>query len=176
LPFVHPQQQTHQLQWWGDADATVAYCQETVDRICRDFGGDRCALILAGFSRGAIACNYIGLHDDAIAGLWLAFVAHSHYDGVRKWPYVDSDRPSALQRLERLRGRPQFISHETSVAETRDYLQQSGVMGDFTFVSLPFPNHTDSWVLRDLPERQQLRQWVDDILSRRKRTDLDVRP
>jgi len=35
---------------------------------------DRAAVILSGFSRGAIGCNYLGLHNEEIAGLWLAFI------------------------------------------------------------------------------------------------------
>ena len=71
-----------------------------------------------------------------------------------------SGRASARKRLERLRGRPQWISHERSVTETRIYLNSTGVKGDFTFVALPYANHTDAWVLRDLPERKKVREWL----------------
>lgn len=166
LPFVNSAEKKQQLQWWGDADATVAYCKAAVDLICNEYGGDRSKLILAGFSRGAIACNYIGLRDDSIAPLWRAFIVHSHYDGVRSWPYADSDRDSALMRLERLKGRPQFVSHEGNVDATREFLEKSGAKGAFTFVSLPFLNHTDNWVLRPVPPRQQLRDWVKNVLRK----------
>ena len=167
LSFVSDGGEEVQLQWWGDAEASVRYCKRVVDRVCRAFGGDRGAVILAGFSRGAIACNYMGLRDDSIAGLWLAFVAHSHYDGVRVWPYADSDRRSALRRLVRLRGRPQFISHEGSVAATQEYVLGTGVEAPFTFVPLPYRNHTDTWVLRDVPERRRLREWLRSVLEGR---------
>ena len=83
---------------------------------------------------------------------------------MRSWGYVGDDRASALERLKRLRGRPQFISHEGSTKETRDYLEQTGVQGRFTFVDLPFRNHTDRWVLRDIPERERLRRWLKEII------------
>jgi hypothetical protein len=165
LPYVSKSRQHNQLEWWGDVEATVSYCKFAVAEICDIYGGDSSAVLLAGFSRGAIACNFIGLHDDEIAALWKAFVAHSHYDGVRLWPYAGSDRRSALQRLERLQGRPQFISHEGSVQETKDYLQQVGADGAFAFQALPYRNHTDSWVLRDIPERNTLRVWVQNVLK-----------
>jgi hypothetical protein len=41
----------------------------------------------------------------------------------------------------------------------------AGVPGRFTFVDLPYRNHTDVWVLRDIPERRRLRQWVRDVLA-----------
>jgi hypothetical protein len=150
--------------WWGDADETAAYCVATVRQVCRDFGGDEKALVLCGFSRGSIACNYIGLRNDTIAPLWRAFICHSHYDGVRTtWPYADADRASALARLQRLSGRPQFISHEGSVDDTRRYLEGSGVRGMFTFSALPFRNHTDLWALRDCEQRRKVRAWLRSL-------------
>jgi hypothetical protein len=70
-----------------------------------------------------------------------------------------------MTRLQRLRGRPQWISQESSVAETEKYLRGTGVAGDFTFVSMPFGNHTDQWVLRDLPERTKAREWLRRVLA-----------
>lgn len=50
--------------WWGDKQATVDYCKVNLPRICERFGGDRDNVISGGFSRGAMATNYIGLADD----------------------------------------------------------------------------------------------------------------
>lgn len=165
LPYVNAAHQANEVLWWGDAEATVAYCVDAVDRVCRDYGGDPAAVILAGFSRGAIACNYIGLRNDRIARLWRAFIAHSHYDGVRSWGYAGDDRAAALGRLQRLGGRPQFVSHERSVEETRGYLESTGVQAPFTFQRIPYDNHRDDWVLRNIPERQVLRDWVGQVLG-----------
>jgi hypothetical protein len=167
LPFVDSRVKRNQILWWGDTDATVDYCKKAVAQVCSEFGGDSRCIFLAGFSRGAIACNYIGLRDAEIAKLWLAFIPYSHYDGVRTWPYADCDRASALGRLERLNGRAQFIVHENSVEDTRTYLESTGVRAPFTFVTLPFRNHNDAWVLRDVPSRRQLRAWVKQILKER---------
>ncbi len=164
LPYVSKDRKSNQSQWWGDANATADYCKAVVPRICRDYGGDPSAVFIAGFSRGSIACNYIGLRDDDIAGLWRGFICHSHYDGVRRWRYAGSDLKSAAERLKRLKGRPQFISHENSVDETRQYLKEACPAGNFTFLPLPYRNHTDKWVLRDIPQRKQLRQWLAEVL------------
>ena len=165
LPYVDPVNQRNQLTWWGDADATAAYARRTVDQVCRDFGGDRRRLVLAGFSRGAIACNYIGLRDKAIAGLWRGFFAYSHYDGVRQWNYPEDDRVSALKRLQRLGRRPVFACHERSVEATREYLAGTGVRGRFTLRALPFRNHNDAWVLRNVPLRREARAWLTSLVS-----------
>jgi hypothetical protein len=165
LPYISSDGQRNQRYWWGDVKATVEYCLTAVPEICRDYGGDPSAVLLAGFSRGAIACNYVGLHDDRIADLWLAFFAHSHYDGVRPWDYAGSDRASAAQRLRRLRGRAQFISHEGAVQDVQAYLEQANADGRFTFQAIPYRNHTDTWVLRDIPARAALREWVQYVLA-----------
>lgn len=164
LPFVDLKNKKNATQWWGDVAATVEYCQETVKRTCEHFGGDAGKVFLAGFSRGAIACHYIGLHNDEIASLWRGFICHSHYDGVRSWGYPGSDRASALVRLQRLGHRPEFISQEMSIDATKEYLAAACPTGRFTFLSLPYPNHTDAWVLRDIPERRQLRDWFQKTL------------
>lgn len=163
LPFLDPKTKRHALKWWGDPDLTAQYCREVVEVICRDYRGDPDRVVLAGFSRGAIACGYIGLRDVATAKLWRAMVIHSHYDGVRRWGYADDDAGAARTRLQRFAGKPQFVSHERSVDAARRFLAGSNV--EATFLALPFPNHTDTWVLKDLPERRQLREWLKKVLE-----------
>jgi hypothetical protein len=168
LPFVeitNDKKQNAKL-WWGDVGESVRYCHAAIDQTCARFGGDPAALILCGFSRGAIGCNFIGLHDDRIASRWRAFFCYSHYDGVRTtWPYANADRVSALDRLRRLRERPQFICMERSTTAIEDYLKQTGIAGDFTYVTIPFANHNDRWVLRGVPERKMAREWLARVLT-----------
>lgn len=167
LPQVSGDHRTNQLMWWGDPVATVDYALEAVPFLCDRYAAEPHQVLLCGFSRGAIACNYIGLRDRRIAGLWRAFFCHSHYDGVRSWGHADDDAAAARARLGRLGGRPQFISHEGSAQPTRDFLAASDIDAPFTFLDLPYRNHTDSWVLRDLPERRALRVWAARALSPR---------
>lgn len=162
LPFVDNPQGYLQnsTTWWGDIEKSKRYCIDTVEDVCRRFGGDPKRVIVAGFSRGAIACFYIGLHDDEIAALWAGFFCHSHLDGVRtNWPYPEADRASALVRLKRLGSRPVWISQEGGVREIQDYLSETGVSGDFVFEVFPWPQHTVHWILRDIPIRQKARLW-----------------
>jgi hypothetical protein len=124
-------------------------------------------VILVGFSRGAIGCGYLGLHDDAIADVWLAFIAYSHYDGVRRWGYPGDDRTAALERLRRLRGRASFICQEGGTTETEAYLRETGVDAPFTFAATGFRNHSDAWILRPSPARDALRAWLAEVLRTR---------
>lgn len=174
LPFLNDAGDALALTWWGDPpthrpDATVAYAKRAVPAICAAFSGDPERVILCGFSRGAIACNAIGLHDDAIAKLWRGFVCYSHYDGVRSWPFAGSDRASALTRLRRLGSRPQFLCQEgapsagVGLDATRAYLKDSGIAGDFTFAGTGFRNHNDAWLLRPSPTRDAAREWLSRV-------------
>lgn len=168
MPFVKKtgDQLENAATWWGDVEETKRYCKKTVAYVCEKYGGDPKKVVLAGFSRGAIGCNYIGLHDDEIAGLWRAFFTSSHYDGERTtWGYAGADRASALERLKRLNGRPQFISMEKSVEDIRKYVEGTGVQAPFTFQSIRFRNHSDQWVLRDVPERKAAREWLGKVLK-----------
>jgi hypothetical protein len=166
MPYVNQQEMRNQETWWGDVDATVRYCKHTVKRICNEYGGDADNVFIAGFSRGAIACNFIGLHDDEISSLWRGFICHSHYDGVRKWGYANSDRPAAAERLKLLGTRPQFISQENSIEATKIYLSKAHPTGNFTLVPLKGVPHTDTWVLEDRPERATLRDWFTKSLKK----------
>jgi hypothetical protein len=165
MPFVDSAAGINALVWWGDVEASVRYCKQVVQEVCARWGGDPSRVILCGFSRGSIACNYIGLHDDDIARLWRGFLCCSHYDGVRTWPYAASDPAAALERLRRLGDRPQFICQEGSTAATEAYLKGTGVAGAFTFCTIPFRNHSDEWTLRDCSARRAARQWLTAIVN-----------
>lgn len=173
MPYLNAAGIANVETWWGDPpkydpEPTLAYCRATVRDICEKLGGDASRVVLAGFSRGAIACNYLGLHDDATARLWRAFICYSHYDGVRTaWPYPAADRASAIGRLQRLGGRPQFICGESGNAdETARYLREADMWqaGGFTALGTGFRNHNDAWVLRPSEARTRLREWLREVL------------
>ena len=163
MPFVD-QKGNIALQWWGDVEATKRYCMDTVRDVCRDFNGDPTRVILAGFSRGAIACNYIGLHDDSIAKFWSGMICHSHYEGEFKHPALDQDKWP--ERLARLGSRPQFISHERTVQPIRNAIQSISYKGNFTFGVLPFKNHSARWTLCDLKLRKDAIQWLSQFSNK----------
>ena len=166
LPYISEDGTQNQTVWWGDVKATLAYAKREVTRVCEQWGGDPGRIVLCGFSRGAIACGYIGLHDDEIAALWKAFIPYSHYDGVREWDYPDSDKTAAQTRLQRIAGRPSFIIDESnSLAKTRAYIESTDIGAPFTYFPLPFRNHNDAWALRDIPTRHAVRNWLKETLE-----------
>jgi len=171
LPYLSNDGQGNVTNWWGNKPKynpanTLTYAKKTVPWICRKYGGDAEKVFICGFSRGAIACNFIGLYDDDIAKLWCAFLPYSHYDGVRHWSYPGADRQSAKSRIHRIEGRPQFITHENDgVDATRKWIGETGVKGDFTFRPTGFRNHNDAWLLRPSPVREEMRNWMRKIIE-----------
>lgn len=166
LPYVSKDKQQNQRKWWGDRQATIDYCIEAVFEVTQKYNGDAKNTVLCGFSRGSIACNYIGLANDEVAKLWSAFLCYSHYDGVRRWNYFESDKKSALKRFSRLNNRPQFIIMEDNWnRETKQFLKEHLEKPNLTFVDLEFRNHNSSWVMRKTKERVQARKWLKSVLN-----------
>ena len=175
LPFLDNTGTKAVTQWWGNApnysvDATLAAWHNVIDTVCRDHQGDPERIVLTGFSRGAIACNFIGLHDDAIARRWSALVCFSHYAGVRRWPFSDSDSQTSRDRLGRLGTRPQFIVSEnevsdaTSLVATRAHLVANGVdISKTQFAETGFRNHSDRWTMRPSATRKRVRGWLRTV-------------
>ena len=179
LPFVSEDGQSNAVTWWGDIAATVRYATRNVPRICEQFGGDSQRVFLCGFSRGAIATSFIGLHDDQIANLWCGFISHDHFDGEREWrgtkwgsPLSDY-RIQATRRLQRLGNRPFLVCQSGSTDGIASFVKSAVSTQSFTFLNVntasilgPFPNdtaihsHTDRWLLKDSETRQAVRQWL----------------
>ena len=167
MPYIEKGGQKNALHWWGDRQATVDYCKTNLPRICKQFGGDVDSVFICGFSRGAIACSYIGLADDEIASFWKGMITHDHFDGDRTWNYPASDRKSALVRLARLKGRPVL-----ACGKGTDYLKKHSGLAQFTFLKPPIDKlfkipegkvihpHTDLWLHRESKYRDEARGWL----------------
>ncbi len=177
MPFIAIDKNHNAVTWWGDREATIQYCKQNIGRICEEFGGDFDNLLICGFSRGAIATSYIGLADGEIAGLWKAFITHDHFDGVRKWPYLHSDRQSALHRLSRLQGRPVLVCGQRATIVREDFLAEHLELAEFTFLDISISSifnipegpylhsHTDLWMHRPSIYRDHVRRWVRKVIQ-----------
>ena len=177
MPYIAMDQKHNAVTWWGNREATIQYCKQNIGRICTEFGGDLNNLLICGFSRGAIATSYIGLADDEIAQLWKAVITHDHFDGMKQWSYLHSDRQSALHRLSRLQGRPVLVCGQHATAVHEDFLTEHKELAEFTFIDVPVQNifnipegpylhsHTDLWMHRPSMYRDRVRKWVQEVIK-----------
>lgn len=175
MPYVEKGRRKNAVQWWGDKQATIDYCKVNLPRICKEFGGDLDNVIICGFSRGAIGASYIGLADDEIAAFWKGMFTHDHFDGQREWDYPGSDRPSALKRLARLKGRPVLACGLDASAVRDQFLKDHLDLATFEFLDVPtntifnIPEgkvlhpHNDLWMHRESKWRQQARSWLQKV-------------
>lgn len=161
LPFVDREAGTIAEDGWGDADATAEYAVRAVETICREFGGDPSNLVLTGFSRGAIACGYIGLRNDRIARLWKGFHACQHYDGDG---WRGATMPGAMERARRFVGRA--IAHTDNHAEPFKALMHE-TRATTTFLQSGLGAHACAMFLDDRPSTRQLRDWYGELLRHR---------
>ncbi len=175
LPYLNAAGTRNVSQWWGtppdySPEATLEYAQKAIADVCERFNGDQERLVLVGFSRGAIACNHLGLYNDDIAQLWKGFVCFSHYDGVRSWPMPSSDAESARRRLQRLGSRPQWILSESGTGGQGQLAQTRAFLGNpsgepFHLMETGFVNHDDDWALRPSPTRKAVREGLQQLLG-----------
>ncbi len=179
LPFVAEDGKSNAQTWWGDEKATIAYAKSNIPRICLEFGGDPDRVFLCGFSRGAIAVNYIGLADDGIARLWAGFISHDHYDGQRAWggtswgSNLEKYRTGAAARLSRLGQRPVLIMQAPDTGNIKEYLGKNQRIDQFTFLDVPMAEifrklptedithlHNDKWLLFESSAADSARNWL----------------
>ena len=177
MPYIEKGRQKNAVKWWGDRQATIDYCKVNLPRICEQFGGDSGNVFICGFSRGAIGASYIGLADNEIASLWKGMLTHDHFDGHIKWGYPESDRASALKRLDRLKGLPVLVCGQKNIAVRDDYLVNHLNLARFTFLDVPtheifdIPEgpylhpHTDLWMHRESESRKRARAWLLGVLK-----------
>ena len=163
LPYVDATRRQNQSTWWGDLTATVEYLRVNLPRVCEQFGGDPRRVVLLGFSRGAIACGYVGLHNDDASRLWRGCIAHSHFDGGR------FTRDGAETRLARFAGRPVLITYGENDNGRADSHAQAELLrvkswAAVSEIMIAGGGHSDAWVTESRPEQRQAVEWLREVL------------
>lgn len=157
LPFVDASGNVAE-NGWGDPDATADLCLRAVEQVCTQLGGDRERLVLTGFSRGAIACGFIGLRNDGIAGLWRGLHCCQHYDGDG-WNGATLD--GAVERARRFRGAAVFHT-DNAPERIRPLEEPLGV--PVTIVKSSLGAHATAMFLDDRESTRRLRAWYDELM------------
>lgn len=159
VPFVDSAIAKPVENGWGNADHTAEYAMRVVDEICRKFGGDPENVLLTGFSRGAIACGYIGLRHEAIAALWKGFHACQHYDGDG---WNGATLEGAIERAERFRGKAVF---QTDNPREKFQPVMDVMKTNVTWAISGLGFHSTSMFLDNRPSTEQLRAWFWQLVG-----------
>jgi hypothetical protein len=159
LPFVDRKADAIVENGWGNPDDTAEYVMRMVETVCQQFGGDRKNVVLTGFSRGAIACGYIGLRNDRIAGLWKGFHACQHYDGGG---WNGATLPGALERAVRFQGKSVF---QTDNPQEKYQPVMDAMKTHATWAQSGLNFHSTAMFLDDRPSTQQLRKWFWSLVD-----------
>lgn len=138
---------------FGDGDATADYALRVLDVINAKFGGEPNNAVITGFSRGAMACWYIGLRNERIAAVWRGFHAVQGYDGGG---WGGSTRDAALERCMRI-GNREFFLTDNPKEEPARMLAETHVQT--TAVRSGLGAHGQAMFLDDRPSTLQLRTW-----------------
>jgi hypothetical protein len=159
LPFVDRRAGALAESGWGNPDDTAAYAMRMVDAVCAKFGGDRANLVLTGFSRGGIACGFIGLRDDRMAALWKGFHVCQGYDG-QGWTGATIE--GALERAPRFRGEAVFQTDTPAESNRRvtDAMRTS-----VTYAKSGLGAHATAMFLDDRPSTLRLRHWFAELVG-----------
>jgi hypothetical protein len=159
MPFVDRLSAKPVESGWGNADDTAQYTMQMVDEVCAKFGGDRQNIVLTGFSRGAIACGYIGLRNPQIASLWKGFHACQHYDGDG---WNGATMQGALERAARFQGQAVF---QTDNPESKFRQVMDVMKTNVTWVKSGLGAHSTAMFLDDRPSTQKLRDWFLQLVA-----------
>ena len=163
IPFVDRSSGKPVESGWGNPDDTAQYAMQVVSEVCAKFGGDRGNIVLTGFSRGAIACGYIGLRNEKIASLWKGFHACQHYDGDG---WNGATLPGALERAARFQGKGVF---QTDNPEVKFQQIMEVMHTDVTWANSGLGAHSTAMFLDDRPSTQKLREWFLQLVEKTQR-------
>lgn len=159
MPFVDYAQRGIAPSGWGNADDTADYTVRMVREIIQHFGGDAANVVLTGFSRGAIACGYIGRRNAEIASLWKGFHACQHYDGDG---WGGATLAGAKERAHRIGPRPIFQT-DNSAEPMVTMLNEVGAK--VTYATSGLGAHATAMFLDERPSTIQLQNWYRKLVS-----------
>ncbi|QDT11401.1 hypothetical protein [Planctomycetes bacterium K23_9] len=163
LPFVDRETNSVAESGFGSdaGDDTVDYANRALDEICSRWGGDPDNVVLSGFSRGAIACGYIGLRNKTMAQRWKGFITCQHYDGSN---WRQSNLPDAVVRAPRFAGQAIF-QLDNSQAKYQAVVDATDPAVVWTWAQSGLGDHDTAMFLDDRPCMKQLRKWFDDLVG-----------
>ena len=166
-PYIDETGKQISVFWWGGflkntigIENTVKYWLEILKDLNHRFPIDNEAIILGGFSRGAIGALHIGNWNNEISQKWCAYFTHDHFDS-------DSYGAGYSIRVSRIRKKKILMTGgQNSYASYvyQAYLDLIKYSIDATYMMIPNQGHTMDWILEDYsPEASAARYWLNNL-------------
>jgi hypothetical protein len=144
---------------FGNTDDTTQYAKDVIAHLIANYGGDANNLFLSGFSRGAIACGYIGLRDATIGAFWKGLIPCQHYDGSA---WNESNMAGALTRAPNFTGESIF---QTDNSESTYGALMDATAGTEFWADSALGFHDPAMFLDDRLSTQQVRSWFRELVD-----------
>ncbi|TYA78706.1 alpha/beta hydrolase family protein [Seonamhaeicola marinus] len=159
MPFVDYKTNAIAENGWGHPDDTADYTIKMVQEVIAKFNGDKDNIIITGFSRGAIACGFIGLRNDTIASLWKGMHCCQHFDGDGWGGATEVDAKARLNRL----GAISVFQTDNDKTKLKNLLKE--VNATVIYESSGLNAHACDMFLDNRASTQKLRQWFTTLIS-----------
>ncbi|MDF1658895.1 MAG: hypothetical protein P1U58_14865 [Verrucomicrobiales bacterium] len=163
LPFLDRTADRIIESGFGNIDDTTAYAKSAIEEVIEKFGGDRDNMVLTGFSRGSIACGFIGLRDDEIASYWKGIHGCQHYDGSS---WRESKMEEAVERAKRFQGIAIFQT-DNDRKKYAPLVATTDPSVEWTWAKSGLGFHATAMFLDDRPSTVQLREWFRLLIASR---------
>ena len=159
LPFVDYSKDEIVESGWGNPDDTADFTVKMVEKMRKEFRVDTSRVVLTGFSRGAIACGFIGLRNSKIASLWKGMHVCQHFDGDG---WRGANKKDAILRLKNGIHIPQFHTDNSSTV-LYNMLNDANIKTTYTTSGLGA--HACDMFLDDRQSTLELRTWLKNLFN-----------
>jgi hypothetical protein len=164
-PFVNTAKTAITTTWWSGGNATddptptIETWTAILDYIEATYNVRN--VILTGFSRGAIACCYVGCYNDTIATRWDGFIADAHFDGQ---VFTVAGASTRLARINNKKTLFFVGSDDSAKANTVAGKAAVDALGfPTTYIEKPSLGHDPTWILLNDSYAVSARTWINQF-------------
>jgi predicted peptidase len=158
--------------------STVACWLAILEDLNKKFPIDNNKIILAGFSRGAVAISYIGNWNGTISGKWAGYFAYAHFDGC-----CQNIPGKCEERINKMQSKKILImvgkNDRALICSKLAYQKLKKKNVKVTYIEIPDvdtpgwqnSSHNPYAVLEEAEWMEQARNWLDTVYFRQQKRD-----
>jgi hypothetical protein len=162
VPFVDEGGHMIKFVWGNSPETTVNFWLAVLNDLDKRFTIDK--KIIAGFSRGAVSCSYIGNFNEEISNKWDGYFAHAHFDGC-----CQTVKGDVQERIERIKQKKVLLSAgcDDIALKCTEMSYERLITNNIPVTILKIPNtgHHPYWILEQNNEAEQARKWARSFFN-----------